>query len=445
MRTGAMHRNLWQQLTALGCVALVTIWQDVAADQIVYSGNTTGGPRYHRTIQGIPPRALAGSFASNVRYHSYALTVTTSGLYDFFTESSSGFDPFLALYAAPFFPASPLTNVLAANDDLSPGNYLQSGFIYPLWAGRNYRVITAGYSNFDFGTFTSTITLLAELQASLSDSTEGRPVWRRPEEGAPPVTLSSTATAVPYQVVSFRVELDGRYYLWITPSGSFDAFCVLYEEQFAPENPLVNALAASDNYDSPAQSFIEADLFAGVQYFLVVTGHSNTDSGIYQANVYGPGAVHMNQLRTISGSISLEACPGRAFEATCTLRPDNQSADITRQVNVDATGRFVLQQVPAGRYQLRVRGASTLARVMIVDTRAGDVTGLNIGALPGGDAVADNVVDVLDLAALIGAFDATPGDPHWNAQCDFNCDDSVDVLDLDVLIRNFDRAGEDFS
>lgn len=443
MHTGSVLRCLWQTCIVLCGVVLVA--QRVAADQIVYSGSTTGGPRYHRTKAGIPPRALEGSFASSVRYHSYALTVTTSGLYDFFTESSSGFDPFLALYAAPFSPASPLTNVLAANDDLSPGNYLQSGFIYPLWAGRNYRVITTGYSNFDFGAFTSTITLIAELQASLSGSTEGNPVWQRPEEGTPPVTLSATATAVPYQAMSFRVDMDGRYYFWITPSGNFDAFCILYEELFNPENPLTNALVASDDYDSPAQSFAEADLFAGVDYFLVVTGHANADAGAYQTHIYGPGAVHTALLRTISGSVSLEACPGRAFEATCTLRPDNQNTDITRQVNVDATGRFVLQQVPAGRYQLRMRGANTLARVVTVDTRTGDVTGLNIGALPGGDAVADNAVDVLDLAALIGAFDATPGDPHWNAQCDFNCDDSVDVLDLDALIRNFDRIGEDFS
>lgn len=411
--------------------------------QISYSGDTTGKPTFHRTRPGMPPQALADNTANSVHYHKYDLSVPTSGLYDLFTQSNSGFDPFLALYASPFNPAAPLTNVLAANDDLYEGNYLQSGFIYPLFSGTPYSVITAGFDNFEFGTFTNTFTLIAELRASVTATTTGKPVWNRPEEGEPPSELSSFAKAVPYHVVKLRVASDGHYFFLTRATTAFDIFSVLYQDSFNPASPLTNALIARDDFGDSNDSYFETDLWEGVDYFLVTTGFNNTAFGDFRADIFGPDTVIIGDARSISGKVTRADCPAQSFDATFVLHPTSGS-DLTLTASVDAAGNFSLNNIPSGSYKLKVYSDYRLSRVVAADVSTGNVTGLNVGALPGGDATNDNSVDVLDLDALIRAFDAAPGDANWNVAADFNCDNSVDVLDLDVLIRNFDKSGEDF-
>jgi hypothetical protein len=98
--------------------------------------------------------------------------------------------------------------------------------------------------------------------------------------------------------------------------------------------------------------------------------------------------------------------------------------------------------VPPGNYQLKIKGARHLSRVVNVNV-TNEVT-IPTVTLKAGDANGDDSSDVLDLDQLIQAFDKLEGEVGYKPNADFDYNDSVDVLDLDILIRNFDQVGEGF-
>lgn len=163
--------------------------------------------------------------------------------------------------------------------------------------------------------------------------------------------------------------------------------------------------------------------------------HLGNANGIFVAKRVRPSK--------LTGKLLLENCAQPQGQSmTFAFRPVEGIFPFARQVALGAEGSFEINQLPPGQYQVWIKGRKWLARTVAVDVRNGDASGVTI-ALLGGDANDDNSVDVLDLDRLIQAFDAAPGDPHWNEGVDFNCDLSVDVLDLDVLIRNFDKNGDE--
>jgi hypothetical protein len=54
-----------------------------------------------------------------------------------------------------------------------------------------------------------------------------------------------------------------------------------------------------------------------------------------------------------------------------------------------------------------------------------------------GDVDGDGDTDLSDLAALLSAYGSVPGDPNWNAACDFDADDDVDLGDLAYLLSDY--------
>jgi hypothetical protein len=413
--------------------------------QISYSGDTTGQPTFHRPLPGIPPEDLS-SAGTSVPYHTYAFTPTETGLYSFFCQADSGQDPFLALYRQSFNALSALTNCVIANDDLSLGNFQQSGFRTILTAGTPYVIVTTGFANDDFGAFSNNVSLLSPLQASLEGTTLTGSRWNRPNAGDPPTTLSGFANSVRHEVIKVEAVADGHYFFRLrTLTSGYDSFIVLYQNQFDLTAPLTNILLANDNDGDAAHSAFEVDLQAGIPYFFVTTGYDNIQAGDYHLDVCGPGAVTLTLSRRISGTLSCEDVTGLPLEATAVLRPSDNSGDLTLPVSVNAAGGFALSDVPARAYHIKVKTANTLSRVVTANTTGGDVSGLAIGPLKGGDADDSNFIDVFDLDLLIQSFNSLPEDSNWSPGVDFDRSGSVDVFDLDILIRNFNEAGEDFS
>jgi hypothetical protein len=146
---------------------------------------------------------------------------------------------------------------------------------------------------------------------------------------------------------------------------------------------------------------------------------------------------------TVSGRINPEGLVPSASSLTFTLefRSRTDSQQFTRTVSINGANQsFTLSDIPSDDYNVRVKGFKWLAEVVAVDARDGNVPNVVVRLLAG-DADNSNSVDVLDMDAVMQAFDTVPGAPHWNSNADFNCDNSVDVLDLDFLIRNFDTTG----
>ncbi|MCS6775499.1 MAG: hypothetical protein RMJ43_04150 [Chloroherpetonaceae bacterium] len=145
--------------------------------------------------------------------------------------------------------------------------------------------------------------------------------------------------------------------------------------------------------------------------------------------------------RSISGTVTRADASG-PFDARFVLTPTDGSGAITVFGKVAANGSFTVPAVPNKNYQVRVKAGNTLSRVVNANATAGNVTGLTIAPLLGGDANDDDSVDLFDLAALIETFDADVNTDTYRPGPDFNADGIVDLLDLAILIGNFDQSGE---
>ncbi len=122
----------------------------LAQTDIRFEGDTTGGAAFHRPATGMPPSGL-GSAGTAVRYNTLFFETLGDGVADFRMDAQSHPDPFLALYSGGFDPASPLSNVLTANDDY--GGSLNAFFSLGLASSTEYVLVPTGFGNSDYGTF----------------------------------------------------------------------------------------------------------------------------------------------------------------------------------------------------------------------------------------------------------------------------------------------------
>jgi hypothetical protein len=274
----------------LSFAAVLALSSPAAAEVISYTGTTLGGPTWNRPNTGNPPTTLSG-FATNVPYSAFTFSPTQSGNYNFLSLGTNpvNWDNFLVLYAGAFNPATPLANVVIANDDFPTIG--RAGFNnVPLTAGQSYTLVTTGFGNANAGAFTNSIIL--PQTSSFSGTTAGGPTWNRPIAGTPPTTLSGLATDVPYQVTEFQVSASGLYNFLnlATNPLNWDNYTFLYQGSFNPSAPLANVLIGNDDFPGIGQSgFNNVLLTAGQTYFFVTTGFDNSDFGAFSTSVTGPG------------------------------------------------------------------------------------------------------------------------------------------------------------
>lgn len=123
-----------------------------------------------------------------------------------------------------------------------------------------------------------------------TDSTVGGPTWNRP---LTTTSLSGVGTNVAYDVTHIRVDQTGSYSFFsqsLVPA-AWDNFLVLYANAFAATSPLANILVLNDDFTvgSFGQAGFTLTLTAGIDYYLVETGFSNTSAGSYSMVVTGLG------------------------------------------------------------------------------------------------------------------------------------------------------------
>jgi len=116
-----------------------------------YSGDTTGDPTWNRTWSG----GLSGT-GTAVPYETQAFSVSLSGNYTI-TSAYDVYDGYLHLYESSFDPLDQFTNLIAANDDYSTLYNAQLAGV-SLVSGTDYIIVNSGFSNYDFGAYTTTVT-----------------------------------------------------------------------------------------------------------------------------------------------------------------------------------------------------------------------------------------------------------------------------------------------
>ena len=133
----------------------------------------------------------------------------------------------------------------------------------------------------------------------ITGSTTGGPTFNRPNEGQPPISLSPSATAVPFRRTGFIVSENGTYTLTLISTSfatnGFDPFLVLYVNNFssnlATQLQLSSVLVANDNGGGFPTSIINFTLLPGVDYLAVATGFANDDFGPATLTITGPGTI----------------------------------------------------------------------------------------------------------------------------------------------------------
>lgn len=314
MKTHSILVAFKSMLTALATVCVLV--SPAEANIITVTGNTVGGPTYNRPIEDLSALSLVGT---NVSYNTYKITTTAAGDYTFLT--SGEFDTFAFLYGGTFDPTAPLTNVLAANDDLISPPLTNSGFTFSLAAGTDYYYVTTGFADTDSGSFSTTIGGGGTITATPIDvgppapnnlftftgDTTGGPTYNRPIEDLS--NLSAVGTDVSYRTHAFSVDATGVYTFMTT--GEHDTFVFLYETAFDPSTPLANVLNASDDLLSPpfTTSGFAQSLTANANYIYVTTGFANDEAGRFSTTIAGPGAVITQRDNAVSepGTVALLA------------------------------------------------------------------------------------------------------------------------------------------
>lgn len=263
-------------------------------DQVVFTsfnftapGTTAGRSLWTRPEQGAPPTEFPRK-RTTVPYDAMRFTVSTTGEYTL--TSTAEWNNYLFLYSNAFDPASQLSNVLLGNDDFGPIGV--AGFTTTLTAGTPYFLVTTGYTNSNFGFYSLNISGVGsvEVTQTVPGTTTGRPTWRRPDHNGtnPPLVLSTTGTAVPFDVVSFTVSASGNYSMKST--GAWDTYLFLYADRLSPGYALPGVVIGNDDFGAVGVAgFNNVTLYAGITYFLVTTGYQNGSAGKYTLEITGPG------------------------------------------------------------------------------------------------------------------------------------------------------------
>ncbi len=171
------------------------------------------------------------------------------------------------------------------------------------------------------------------------------------------------------------------------------------------------------------------------------TAIAYTRQEIRPIRVVGPGA------RTVSGTVTLQGSVNSAQSVTFEFRPTDGSTRFTRLYTLvptgpqSATGTFSLDNIPPAAYNLAIKGAKWLRKVVAVNTVSADVTNVS-ATLKAGDANDDNSVDNLDQSLVAAAYGSSTGDPDFDPRADLNNDGSVDNVDLALLSSNYGLTGD---
>ena len=130
-------------------------------------------------------------------------------------------------------------------------------------------------------------TAQADIVTWTGDTTGG-PTFDRPF--ADFSDFSPNGAGVTYRTVALMVNGDGEYSFTLHGLG-FDTFLFLYENAFDPNDALTNGVAGNDDDVSLTTSGFAAELTAGTQYFVIVTGFEAGEAGKYSLTVSGEGMI----------------------------------------------------------------------------------------------------------------------------------------------------------
>ena len=148
-------------------------------------------------------------------------------------------------------------------------------------------------------------------------------------------------------------------------------------------------------------------------------------------------------IAVLSGVVTLEGCVNPAQQITFVLRPADGTANQTLTTTLGSDGSFAFSAILTQKYNVWIKGAKWLAKVVAVDASGGGASGITV-TLPAADANNDNFCDATDFGVLVSAYntDSAIVGSGYDPAADFNCDGAVDATDFGLLVGNYNTAGD---
>jgi photosystem II stability/assembly factor-like uncharacterized protein len=289
-----------------------------------------------------------------------------------------------------------------------------------------------------------------------TNATASAPTWTNRSAGLPNAGVGGIA-ADPADPKTIYVSMMGYSIPHIWKSADGGATWINYSGDL-PDTP-VSALAVNPQVPSQLMAATDVGVFItlnnGINWLRLgnalpnvpCTGiRANATTGYVSVSTYGRGIWRLALPTTnaaVSGTVTLSgiSATAQAQTLTFTFRPA-RGAPFTRTANILPDGRFMLSDIPPNTYDLAIKGAKWLQKVVTgLSVKGQTVSGVTATLLPG-DINNDNKVSLADLGLLADAFDTTPADPDWNANADLNCDGKVDIIDLGLLTDSYGKNGD---
>ncbi|MFN8490472.1 MAG: S8 family serine peptidase [Caldilineaceae bacterium] len=152
----------------------------------------------------------------------------------------------------------------------------------------------------------------------------------------------------------------------------------------------------------------------------------------------------------LKASVDLQGRPAKpdltwSIPLTVELQPSDGSAPLVYTVQTDNQGSFTIDEVPVGVYNIRVKGAHTLANLVKNVTLTQDCPPLFLGVLLEGDVDIKTTLNqtlVPDFGQLSGSFNRCEGDAGYLANADLNGNHCVAIDDFSLLANNYLKQGD---
>jgi len=188
------------------------------------------------------------------------------------------------------------------------------------------------------------------------------------------------------------------------------------------------------------------DLVSHTQFWSVPVGgeRSVIDGRLLIGNSTGLLTAY-DILPQLSGTIALGNLAGTAEGQPITVQvrlPGTTSVIDSYRTTLDAEGRFSVDTVRVGTYDVAIKASHWLRKVVrnvpFGPSGAGGVD----AQLINGDINGDNVVSLADFGLLKLAYGSSPGLPSWNPQADLNGDGFVGLADFGIFKQHSGESGD---
>ena len=141
----------------------------------------------------------------------------------------------------------------------------------------------------------------------------------------------------------------------------------------------------------------------------------------------------------VSGKITLADTTRQNQPVTFQFRGTGANT-FTRTQTLDTSGNFAFYDIPADTYQVAIKAAKWLQKVVPVSDGGGTAFGI-AATLTNGDADNSNVIDIADFGILVNAYGGSSGG-NYDSRADFNDDGTVDIADFGILVNGYGGAGD---